>query len=83
MIEGVYLLVGGQSIEENVDKSLYNLYSVIAVNPAKCPKVNYLLAQKFIDWITSLTIQKEIYEYRSDTGAHLFYPVNYDFSKKK
>lgn len=82
-LNNLSLLVGGQSIEENVDKSLYNLYSVIAVNPAKYPKVNYLLAQKFIDWITSLTIQKRIYEYRSDTGAHLFYPVDYDFSKKK
>jgi ABC-type tungstate transport system permease subunit len=62
---------------------LINLYSVIAVNLANFPDVNYGLAKKFIDWITSITIQKEIYEYRSETGAHLFYPVDYDFSKKK
>ena len=83
VLNNLSLLVGGQSIEENVDKSLYNLYSVIAVSPVKFPEVNYGLAKKFIDWITSITIQKEIYEYRSDTGAILFYPVEYDFSKEK
>ena len=82
-LNNLILLVGGQSIEKNVDKSLYNLYSLIAVNPVKFPKVNYGLAKKFIDWMTSLNIQKEIYEYRSETGAHLFYPFDYDFSKKK
>ena len=34
------------------DQVLFNQYSVIAVNPDKCPEVKRDLAQAFADWIT-------------------------------
>src|SRR5512143_2340404 len=33
------------------DRTLLNQYSVIAVNPAKCPKAQVELATKFSNWI--------------------------------
>ncbi len=70
------VLVGGDSLKANPDPALYNPYGVIAVNPAKFPKVNYPKAKLFIEWITSLAIQRRIYEFgRSQFGQPLFYPV--------
>jgi tungstate transport system substrate-binding protein len=70
------LLVGGTSVKTNPDKTLFNPYGVIAVNPAKFPKVNYPEAKSFIGWITSLSIQRRIYEFGRDLfGQSLFYPV--------
>lgn len=70
------LLVGGTSVKTNPDKGLYNPYGVIAVNPAKFPNVNFKEATSFIGWITSLAIQRRIYEFgRSLFGQSLFYPV--------
>ena len=70
------LLVGGASVKTNPDKSLFNPYGVIAVNPAKFPQVNYPAAKRFIEWLTSLSIQRRIYEFgRAQFGQSLFYPV--------
>lgn len=70
------LLVGGASVRTNPDPALYNPYGVIAVNPAKFPNVNYEKAKLFIEWITSLAIQRRIYEFGRDLyGESLFYPV--------
>lgn len=70
------LLVGGTSVKTNPDKTLFNPYGVIAVNPAKFPKVNYKEAMSFIEWITSLSIQRRIYEFGRDLyNQSLFYPV--------
>ena len=70
------LLVGGASVKTNPDKTLFNPYGVIAVNPAKFPKVNFAAATRFIEWITSLAIQRRIYEFgRNLFGQSLFYPV--------
>ncbi|MBM4421794.1 MAG: LysM peptidoglycan-binding domain-containing protein [Chloroflexi bacterium] len=70
------LLVGGASVKKNPDPALFNPYGVIAVNPVKFPKVNYPKAKLFIEWITSLSIQRRIYEFgRSLYGESLFYPV--------
>jgi tungstate transport system substrate-binding protein len=55
------------------DKLLLNQYSVIAVNPKRCPKVKYDLALKFIDWITSQEGQKVIGDFRL-MGKQLFVP---------
>lgn len=69
------LLVGGESIAQNSDKSLLNPYGVIAVNPARHPHVRFDLAEKFIDWITSAETQKLIGDYGVDRfGQPLFYP---------
>lgn len=67
------ILVGGESIDQNADKTLLNPYGVIAVNPAKHPNVNYDLAMRFIDWLTSVETQKRILEFTVG-GQPLFYP---------
>ena len=54
---------------------LLNYYGVIAVNPAKYPKVNVAGAQAFVDWILSDSTQKLISQYGiADFGAALFTP---------
>jgi tungstate transport system substrate-binding protein len=55
------------------DASLFNQYSVLAVNPERCKSVKYDLASKFADWITSPKIQKVIAEFRL-LGKQLFTP---------
>lgn len=57
------------------DEILRNPYGVIAVNPAKFPKVNYDLAMKFIGWITSVETQQIIADFgRERYGQPLFIP---------
>jgi len=55
------------------DEVLFNQYSVLAVNPARCKNVQYGLAGKFADWITSPKIQKAIGEFKL-LGKPLFIP---------
>ena len=67
--------VGGASIVDNKDKSLLNPYGVIPVNPEKHSGINFELATKFAEWITSVEVQKVIGEYGKDKfGQSLFYP---------
>jgi tungstate transport system substrate-binding protein len=57
------------------DKSLFNPYGVIAVNPEKNPAINAELATKFIDWIISVPTQEKIAEFgKADFGISLFTP---------
>jgi len=71
----VVILVGGNSLEENKDKSLLNPYGVMAVDPDKHPGVNFDLATKFVEWITSVEEQQKIFDYGKDKfGQPLFYP---------
>lgn len=46
------------------DTDLKNQYSVIEVNPKRCPKVNNDKARRFGDWLTSLEGQEAIGEFR-------------------
>lgn len=55
------------------DAELRNQYSVIAVNPAKCPKVQYDLALKYADWLVAPETQKIIAEFKLQEKA-LFFP---------
>ncbi|CCO25367.1 substrate-binding domain-containing protein [Maridesulfovibrio hydrothermalis] len=55
------------------DKTLFNQYSVLAVNPAHCPKANYKLATKFADWIVAPETQKAIADFKL-LGKKLFTP---------
>jgi tungstate transport system substrate-binding protein len=55
------------------DKSLLNQYSVMTVNPAKCPKVKVALAKKFTDWWVSASTQKLIADFKLE-GKQLFFP---------
>jgi tungstate transport system substrate-binding protein len=55
------------------DQKLLNQYSVIPVNPQKCPKVQYDLAKKYTDWMASPQGQKLIGEFKL-MGKQLFFP---------
>jgi tungstate transport system substrate-binding protein len=61
---GLEILVQG-------DSRLNNPYSVMAVNPAKHPGVNYVAALAFIAWLTSEQAKQIIADYRPK-GAPLF-----------
>ena len=46
------------------DPVLFNQYSIIAVNPAHCKNVQYDLAKKFTQWMTSKKIQDLIANFK-------------------
>ncbi|MFQ5854927.1 MAG: substrate-binding domain-containing protein [Anaerolineae bacterium] len=69
------ILVGGDSIAGNPDPKLYNPYGVMPVNPETHPGVNYELAMKFVEWLTSISVQETIAEYGvAQFDQPLFYP---------
>jgi tungstate transport system substrate-binding protein len=55
------------------DKTLFNPYGIIAVNPKMHPHVKYAEAMKFIEWITSKDGQALIAGFKKK-GKQLFYP---------
>ncbi|WP_320174693.1 substrate-binding domain-containing protein [Maridesulfovibrio sp.] len=55
------------------DKSLFNQYSVLAVNPANCENAKYELATKFSEWMASPNTQKAIGNFKL-LGKKLFIP---------
>lgn len=55
------------------DSTLINQYSVIAVNPEKCPKVKYELATQFSKWMAGEKGQTLIKEFKL-MGEQLFTP---------
>lgn len=58
------------------DPILSNPYHVIAVNPARHPRVNYLGAMLFIGWLTSPEGQEVIGKFgREEFGRPLFIPA--------
>jgi tungstate transport system substrate-binding protein len=57
------------------DKTLFNPYGVISVNPNKGAQIRNDLAELFIDWITSVPVQEKIASYGlEDFGQSLFTP---------
>src|SRR5271157_1691520 len=57
------------------DNSLLNVYHVITVNPDKWPKVNYMGAVAFMNWIISPATQAVIGKFGVDKyGQQLFIP---------
>lgn len=57
------------------DKDLFNPYGIMAVNPAKVPSANYVLAMAYIGWVTSQEGQKIIREFGVEKfGQPLFIP---------
>ena len=57
------------------DKGLLNPYGVIAVDPAKSPKIQKDLANQFIDWLISVPTQEKIAAYKkADFGLSIFTP---------
>ena len=58
------------------DPDLFNPYGIMAVNPAKHPQVNYVLAMAYIGWVTSPEGQKIIREFGKEKfGQPLFIPT--------
>ena len=55
------------------DKSLFNQYGIIPVNPKKCPTVKFNLSEKFIYWMLSKEGQKKIASFKVN-GYQLFFP---------
>ena len=55
------------------DRSLFNQYGVMVVNPAKHPHVRHALAQTFADWLISPAGQAAIAAYKVG-GEMLFFP---------
>lgn len=56
------------------DDALFNPYGIIAVNPARYPHANYVMAMAFIGWVTSPEGQEIISAYRK-YGEILFHPT--------
>jgi tungstate transport system substrate-binding protein len=57
------------------DPTLFNSYGIIAVNPARHPSVNYIMAMALIGWVTSQEGQRIIADFgKGKYGAALFYP---------
>jgi tungstate transport system substrate-binding protein len=74
-LPGLTVLVGGDTIDENPDKALYNPYGVIPVNPETHQGIEVDLGNKFVEWLTSLDTQEMIGKYGVDKfGQPLFYP---------
>ncbi len=55
------------------DTSLFNQYSVIAVNPAHCPDAQKESADTFIHWVASPEVQKNIGDFKL-LGKTMFIP---------
>ena len=55
------------------DKSLFNQYSVLAVDPANCKNAKYELATKFSEWMASPKTQKAVGDFKL-LGKKLFIP---------
>jgi len=70
---GAYKARTGLAIIVEGDKRMFNPYGIIAVNPARHPKVNYKGAQQLIAWITSPEGQGRIAAFRP-AGEQLFFP---------
>jgi tungstate transport system substrate-binding protein len=74
-LPNLIIVLGGNTLAENKDKSLLNPYGVMAVNPDKHPGVKFDLAMQFVKWITSVDEQQKIGDYGKDKyGQSLFYP---------
>lgn len=55
------------------DEALKNFYSVMAVNPKRCPNADYKGAMKWIEWLTGTQGQKAIQDFKLK-GEQLFTP---------
>ena len=73
-LPNLQVMVGGASIDENIDPALLNPYGVIPVNPDK-GNIQGELAEQFVEWLTSIETQELIEAFGVDTfGQPLFYP---------
>ena len=74
-VPNLAVLVGGATIADNQDETLFNPYGVIPVNPDKNSQINTKLADKFVQWLTTDKTQAMIGKFGTDKfGQPLFYP---------
>jgi tungstate transport system substrate-binding protein len=79
-LSNLVIALGGNSLQENKDKTLLNPYGVLAVDPGKHPGVNFDMATKFVQWINSVDTQKLIGGFGVDKfGQPLFYPNSKEY----
>jgi len=71
---GLTGLAGLKPVFQN-GPELENIYTVIAVNPARVPSAKYEEAMAFIAFLTSLRGQKLIGEFKGKSGRPLFEPM--------
>jgi tungstate transport system substrate-binding protein len=75
---GTYLALRkklGLTLLHEGDSSLWNVYHVIEVNPARFPKVNAAGGRAFADFMVSKAVQQRIKEFGIATyGSPLFFP---------
>jgi tungstate transport system substrate-binding protein len=71
---GLQGFAGLKAVYENVFE-LENIYSVIAVDPARVPTAHYGEAMAFIAFLTSPYGQKLIREFKGKSGRQLFEPM--------
>jgi len=64
---------GSLAILVEGDRTLFNQYGVMVVNPARHPHVKQALAQQFADWVVSPAGQAAIAAYKIG-GEQLFFP---------
>lgn len=73
-LPNLIILVGGDSIAENEDTTLFNPYGVIPVSADK-GNINSVLAMDFVDWLTAVETQQKIAQFGIETmNQPLFYP---------
>jgi tungstate transport system substrate-binding protein len=70
---GAYKAKTGLQIVVEGDKSMFNPYGIIAVNPGKHKDINYKGARLLMDWITSPEGQQRIAAFKP-AGEQLFFP---------
>ena len=74
-LPNLIVIFGGNSIDENKDKSLLNPYGIMAVNPDKHPGVNFTAAMQLVEWFLLPETQTLIGGCGvEEFGQPLFYP---------
>lgn len=75
-------LVGGTNIFENQDRTLYNPYGVIPINP-EISGGSDALAYQFVEWLTSLETQQAISRFGVEQhGQPLFFPNSIEWKNQ-
>ncbi len=64
---------GDFTISVEGDKTMFNQYGIMQVNPEKCPNVKADAAKSFVDWVLSAEGQNVIKSYMIE-GQQLFFP---------
>tara|TARA_B100000945_G_scaffold268904_1_gene229566 strand:- start:175 stop:1038 length:864 start_codon:yes stop_codon:yes gene_type:complete len=68
------IMVGSDHIRNNLDQNLYNLYSIIPINPNRHQYINHDLALQFTNWFTSTNTQTHIANFgKEKLGQPIFY----------